>query len=398
LNGGNCVVLPDPAIDNPYCTRFVNNVCQQCSNSSWNNGIRCVPFDPMCSRNDISNGNCLSCYSGYLLAGGRCSLNTNTQPSDLLCRKWNNAGVCIECSGHAFLRQNMCVAVDALCRTFERQNGNCISTYAGYNLQNGRCVVIPPNAGYQNTNQYCAIWDGQICRQCAQSTYFNANRICTPVNPYCATTSPSGQCLSCYNGFALKNNNCTVDNTTINVSNALCSIWSGLTCQQCATRTYNYNGVCTAVNTLCNTWSNQNGNCLTCYNGYILNGNNCVLNDQAVSGNPLCKTFNGPTCIECANRAYSRNGICTAVDNSCATWSSQNGQCLTCYNGFALQNGLCIALPAAPAPSINFDIYCARTDSTGRCTRCFYGFALINGTCVADFKNTSCARNPAFCK
>jgi hypothetical protein len=23
---------------------------------------------------------------------------------------------------------------------------------------------------------------------------------------------------------------------------------------------------------------------------------------------------------------------------------------------------------------------------------------LINGTCVADFKNTSCARNPAFCK
>lgn len=42
----------------------------------------------------------------------------------------------------------MCVAIDALCKEFERQNGNCISCYTGYRLQNGRCVVIPPNSGY----------------------------------------------------------------------------------------------------------------------------------------------------------------------------------------------------------------------------------------------------------
>lgn len=104
MNAGNCTVLPDSSIENPYCTRFVNNVCQQCSNSSWNNGIKCVPLDPMCSKTDNINGNCLSCYGGYLLSVGKCILDTNTQPSSLLCRRWNFEGVCVECSDYAFLR------------------------------------------------------------------------------------------------------------------------------------------------------------------------------------------------------------------------------------------------------------------------------------------------------
>lgn len=362
LSMGNCTVSINPAIDNPYCTRWENGVCQSCSRFSWNNGTNCIAFDPMCAQSDPRSGNCLACYSGYLLNSGKCVLNTNTRPSDLLCRRWNSAGVCVECSPYSFSRQNMCVAVDALCRTFDRVNGYCLSCYAGYSLQSGRCVVIPPDAGYQNTNRYCSVWDGSNCRQCANNTYFNSNGICTPVNPNCSSSSMLGQCLSCYTGYLLRSNNCVIDNTTINVGNALCSKWSGLNCQECSTRSYSMNGICTAVNTLCNTWDRTSGRCLTCYNGYILNGITCIINSQAVSNNPLCKTFDGPRCIECANRAYFVGDMCRAVDNSCATWSSLNGQCQSCYNGFALQGGLCVALPVPPAPSVNLDLYCARTD------------------------------------
>lgn len=398
LNAGSCVVAPNPADDNPYCNRWVAGVCQSCASSSYLSGNRCVAFDPMCASSNTNNGNCLTCYGGYVLSAGRCVLSTNTQPNDLLCRRWNAAGVCVECSTNAYFRQNMCVAVDALCRTFDAQNGNCLTCYSGYQLQSGRCVVVPPESGFQANNQYCAVWEGTTCRQCAANSYFDNNRICRPNNPYCATSGPQGQCLTCYSGFALRNNNCTIDNTTINVGNALCSVWAGLNCQQCSTRSYNFNGVCTAVNTLCNTWNNNNGFCLTCYNGYILNGNNCVLDNQSVSGNPLCKTFNGPLCVECANRAYFVNGICTAVNTRCASFNSANGQCTACYNGFQLTNDACVELIVSPPSNVNFDIYCARSDTAGRCIRCFYGFILQNGTCVADFKNTPCAKDPRFCK
>lgn len=95
LSNRNCNVLPNPSDSNPYCTKWVNGICQSCSNFSWLNGTICASFDPMCARTDPSNGQCLGCYIGYILGNGRCSLNTSTQPTDLLCRRWNSAGVCI---------------------------------------------------------------------------------------------------------------------------------------------------------------------------------------------------------------------------------------------------------------------------------------------------------------
>lgn len=70
-----------------------------------------------------------------------------------------------------------------------------------------------------------------------------------------------------------------IDNSTINVGNALCAKWNGLICERCAARSISINGVCRAVNTLCNTWDTFNGFCTSCYNGYILNGNTCIVNN-----------------------------------------------------------------------------------------------------------------------
>jgi hypothetical protein len=80
----------------------------------------------------------------------------------------------------------MCIAADPLCLASNWQNGVCLSCYSGYSLQNGRCVVIPPNLNHININKYCSIWNGTICSQCAQNSYFDNNRICIPVNPNCA--------------------------------------------------------------------------------------------------------------------------------------------------------------------------------------------------------------------
>ena len=400
LSYGNCVLLPNPSGNNPYCTTWQGTICVNCSASSWKNGTTCVPFDAMCRTSNTYNGQCLSCYSGYTLVNNNCVIIQGTIPYDLLCRQWNSAGVCIQCAQKAYYQNNMCVAVDELCRTFDSNNGRCLSCYVGYNLtQSGKCVVVPPVD--TNTNQYCAIWNGTICVQCAQNSYFNSARICIPSNPYCATTGSNQICLSCYIGYVLQNGNCTVPPPDTYNPNPFCSTFNGPICLQCVPRSYNRSGTCTAVNTLCRTWSNTTGACQSCYNGYILQNGLCVIDNTYINNNPLCRSFNGSVCVACATRSYLVNGICIAVNDQCNTWNSYNGQCTSCYNGYALNNGQCvyIAPPVQPpGPSANFDIYCSRNGYNGECTQCFYGFKLVSGRCVADFQNTPCAKDPRFCK
>jgi hypothetical protein len=36
---------------------------------------RCVGLNPLCKTSNLTNGNCLSCYPGYTLANGLCSVS-----------------------------------------------------------------------------------------------------------------------------------------------------------------------------------------------------------------------------------------------------------------------------------------------------------------------------------
>lgn len=47
-----------------------------------------MPVDNFCNTWDALNGNCLSCYSGFLLKDGACELAPGVNPSDLGCRIW----------------------------------------------------------------------------------------------------------------------------------------------------------------------------------------------------------------------------------------------------------------------------------------------------------------------
>jgi len=39
---------------------------------------------------------------------------------------------------------------------------------------------------------------------------------------------------------------------------------------------------------------------------------------------------------------FEKDGKCTAVDPLCATFNEMNGQCKSCFTGYALQSGLCV--------------------------------------------------------
>lgn len=217
-----------------------------------------------------------------------------------------------------------------------------------------------------------------------------------------------GVCLQCYQGYSVDNGTCKVS-----PQNEGCALWSGNSCIQCSKAWYFSNGVCTPVSDQCRTWSNTTGACLTCYNGYLLNGRNCVVDNNPTSNNnPLCAIWDGPVCLQCAERCYfNPSGICVSVSDQCQTWDPLDGFCLTCYRGYALNNGLCIESPQSQTPS---DLGCAIWNSaadlclecsqryffngqqcvpvsdqcqtwnlnTGACLTCYKGYNLMNQQCV----------------
>lgn len=72
-------------------------------------------------------------------------------------------------------------------------------------------------------------------------------------------------------------------------SDVNCQTFNGNQCTQCFVGYFiGGNGICLQVNPLCRTFSQANGACTTCYQGYEVNGVNCV---PAQSKDKNCKKF-----------------------------------------------------------------------------------------------------------
>lgn len=198
-----------------------------------------------------------------------------------------------------------------------------------------------------------------------------------------------------------------------------CAQWSGNVCAGCSKGWYkNAQGVCTPVSNQCYTWSDSTGQCLSCYNGYILSAGSCVINPNPQTGakDPLCGTWVGATCGACAFRAYfNAQNVCVKVSDQCQTWDPKSGVCITCYGGYSLSNGVCspsaVVAPSDPgcaqwnalttvclqcsqrfffngqkcAPVAD---QCNTWSGQGACTSCYSGYALqADGTCVVSNAN-----------
>jgi hypothetical protein len=223
-------------------------------------------------------------------------------------------------------------------------------------------------------------------------------------------------CNSCYNGYTLQNNTCvkSIDQPS---TNSLCAKWNGTICTQCSSGTFlNPNKICTLVNPLCMTFDQNNGNCLSCFQGYSLSGNTCEVSN-ATSSDPYCKKFlTEDVCSECSDRYYIGSlGVCVEVNPLCHEYDQITGKCITCFPGFALVEGNCnVSTTAVSDPhcaeflqgictkcSLGYvfeaDGLCGLVSAncktfdevTGKCLSCYLGFALEDGACLAGNSSSS---------
>lgn len=134
--------------------------------------------------------------------------------------------------------------------------------------------------------------------------------------------------------------NCVISSSATAPTN--CAIFTNGVCVKCSKGSYFSQGQCVSVSPLCQTYDENNGNCLSCFNGYVLQGPTCIVSSAAPSQTVNnCRNFTNGICYECSQRFYMSNGQCLPVNDYCNGYDSNTGACTSCYQGFALQQGAC---------------------------------------------------------
>lgn len=90
------------------------------------------------------------------------------------------------------------------------------------------------------------------------------------------------------------------------------------------------NGQCLAVDANCNTYSQQTGECQSCYAGYQLQGGKCLVGISSPTptneyNDPLCSVWESAyKCKKCAPGAYfNSENKCTGYDANCKKFNDQ---------------------------------------------------------------------------
>lgn len=85
------------------------------------------------------------------------------------------------------------------------------------------------------------------------------------------------------------------------------------------------------------------GECTKCRKFYELKNGDCVPTGK----NPFCKPGSCECgtgkCLECKKGYFlDNNGICTEIAQNCKEYSTQDGSCITCDEGFDVSKGKCV--------------------------------------------------------
>lgn len=287
----------------------------------------------LCNSSGTGYGSCTiaSCDSGYNLQNGKCVQNVCNPNSVATCADATGIGTGTKtCNaqgvGYGACQVNACAA--------------------GYNLQNGVCVM---NACNPNASSVCKSGNGTGTQMCnAVGSGYNA----------CALSS-------CDAGFNLQNGKCVAN------------VCSPSTISPCVDST----GIGSGTKT-CMASGAGFGSCqiAKCSDGYNLQNGVCVAN--------ICKPGVASACSE-------RNG---SGDHTCNATGTGYGACTlkSCDATYNLQNGSCVPNVCKPNEAV------ACTDGTGigsgtkscmtsgagfgscQITSCSGGYDVVNGTCVAQ--------------
>jgi hypothetical protein len=241
------------AVSDGFCARWVTNsggaqVCAGCINRYYLSAQtgRCTMARTSCNTFDNS-GRCTSCYPGYTLLGGDCYI-VNNVTSDANCKVFMpNGSGCRECyPGYIAPNNGICQLANSLCRSID-SNGACTSCYSGYEVRGGNCVVAT-----QPSARNCRNFSNGICFECSNGYIKSTDGSCYPVNTLCRTWTNTGECLTCYPGYALSNGNCLLAVQAGSADPSCRRLDAQGNCLECSERFYrNVSGKCVQVNDLC---------------------------------------------------------------------------------------------------------------------------------------------------
>jgi proprotein convertase subtilisin/kexin type 5 len=288
---------------NKNCQQFgPDGNCLKCFASSFLNPSKvCTLQNNLCATINQNTGECISCYQGYILANGNCTIRA----SDPSCKSFNSDNTCQECSTSFYLSMGKCVRFNPLCATINPTTGDCTSCYNGYTLKQGNCSI-----GTSVTVANCRTIQNGICVACSTGYFRASNNTCQQISPLCATADQqTGLCLTCYNGYQLRNGVCLLSQSIAN-----CRQISNNVCLACSTGYFLQNGGCVQISSLCATADNTTGYCLSCYQGYILSSGSCV-----ISQNSNCRQLRNNVCVDCAQGYMMTNGNCVVINPLCRT-------------------------------------------------------------------------------
>jgi len=247
-----------------------------------------------------------------------------------------------------------------------------------------------------------------------------------PVSDQCATNDNAGLCLTCYQGYDLKDGQCLFSlSNNAKPSDLGCGVWdwNNQVCLTCSNGwVFNAQKVCVAVSDLCQAHA-DNGDCTACYKGYDLKNGQCVFSDSnnAKPADSGCGNWdwNNQVCLKCSDGwVFNANKVCVPVSDQCKT-HADNGDCTACYQGYDLTNGSCVFSAfnnAKPSDSgcgswdwnnqvclkcsnnwvfnaknvcVPVSDQCKAHADNGDCVACYKGYDLINGSCVFSASNNA---------
>jgi proprotein convertase subtilisin/kexin type 5 len=416
------------------CKVWQNGKCNQCSDFwTFNSNGACIPVNDQCKTYNTTDGECLSCYSGYDLVNGSClySESNSAKPTDAGCSTWDWANAkCTVCSTNwVFDSNGLCIPVSDQCRTSNTQ-GLCDSCYRGYDIVNGSCVFSSSNSA-PLADAGCHIWNWttNACEVCSDRWVLANTGACAQVSDLCETYSSNGFCSSCYAGYDLANGTCVYSSSnTAAPADSGCSKWVKGACQACSVGwVFNANGKCITVSDQCKTYDAASGDCLSCYNGYDLVNGSCLYsesnNAKPTDGGCAAWDWANAKCKSCStNWVFDSNGLCITVSDQCRT-ANTNGLCDSCYRGYDLVNGSCVFSSSNSAPLADagckvwnwtanscevcssswyfvngvcaqISNLCKSSDSNGLCLSCYLGYDLVNGTCLVSSSNFAPPTDP----
>lgn len=129
LVSNNCVLLAIPTVTaTPNCLVYSQGACRVCANRYYLSNGACTLVSILCSTYNTTNGNCLTCLSGYALQSGQCIYPAlGVDPN---CA-WYTYSYCTKCAARFILINFWCYAIDPNCINFDYVNNICRACKAG---------------------------------------------------------------------------------------------------------------------------------------------------------------------------------------------------------------------------------------------------------------------------